>query len=187
MTPRKANPLPGGAPTKLTEKMIEAVLFCASKGFTDEDIAKASGVAIHTIYNWKNANPEFLQALKAAKASTDDLVQASLLGRALGYDYKEESATKDGPVECMKKMHGDVTACIFWLKNRRPKEWREKTDLIPSDTDNMRTLNKIFVTVRERETLAIRSGQDQLDVLFGKDNVLKLKNAKPKAKSKPRV
>lgn len=24
-----------------------------------------------------------------------------------------------------KAIAGDVTACIFWLKNRRPREWRD--------------------------------------------------------------
>ena len=30
-----------------------------------------------------------------------------------------------GPVLYEKALKGDVTACIFWLKNRLPSEWRD--------------------------------------------------------------
>lgn len=39
--------------------------------------------------------------------------------------------TKDGDVvreQIIEHVPPDVTACIFWLKNRRSSEWRDKTD-----------------------------------------------------------
>ena len=36
-------------------------------------------------------------------------------------------------------MKGDVVAQIFWLKNRKAKEWREKVEV----TNNAEELNKV--------------------------------------------
>lgn len=44
----------------------------------------------------------------------------------------------------LKALEGDNVAMIFWLKNRRPKEWRDRHDLVVSgepttfDTDKPR-------------------------------------------------
>jgi hypothetical protein len=32
----------------------------------------------------------------------------------------------------LERMPPDTTACIFWLKNRNPEEWRDKTQVEPS-------------------------------------------------------
>lgn len=82
--------------------------------------------------------PEFLNALKKGKAPVDQEVENALLRRALGFEYKEvieeETKLENGKVKKYTKTVKrvalpDVTAQIFWLKNRRPDRWREKQDI----------------------------------------------------------
>ena len=62
----------------------------------------------------------------------DDLaVEASLLRSAKGYDVEEtveEESEKTGRKTRARTHHvpGDVRAQIFWLKNRKPEDWRDK-------------------------------------------------------------
>jgi predicted transcriptional regulator len=87
--------------------------YLAREGKTEEEIAALLGVTAKTIFNWKNAHPEFLLALKQSKEEADSVVEQSLYQRAIG----------------IKDAKGDVTACIFWLKNRQPAKWREKQEV----------------------------------------------------------
>lgn len=80
----------------------------ARDGLTDEQIAHNIGIHKATFYEWKNKYPEFADALKRSKEVADYEVESALFKKA--------------------KM-GDVTAQIFWLKNRRPDKWRDKADM----------------------------------------------------------
>lgn len=79
---------------------------------------------------WFADKPDFFQTVKEARQFADDMVEASLFRSALGYKYSEETLAKDGtPVEIYKTAHPNATSAIFWLKNRRPKRWRDKTEI----------------------------------------------------------
>lgn len=101
-------------------------------GATDEDLADFFKVSIRTISNWKSEFPEFLQALKSGKDTADDRVERSLYQRAVGYshDAVHFSAFQGVVTETPYRNHcpPDVTAQIFWLKNRRPDQWRDKRE-----------------------------------------------------------
>lgn len=127
----------GGRPSKFKKEYIKQAAMAGRAGFTDLDVAELLGVTESTIYEWKEKHPEFSEALKTGKANKDDEVENSLLKRALGYTRQIERPSKDGPVMCSEEMPPDVTACIFWLKNRRPKEWREKQEHEHSGTLNL--------------------------------------------------
>ena len=99
-------------------------------GATDADLAEAFGVSVVTIDNWKIKYPEFLGSLKASKEEANKNVERSLYARATGYTYDAVKIfhTKDGKiikVPYTERVPPDVTACIFWLKNRRPERWRD--------------------------------------------------------------
>jgi transcriptional regulator with XRE-family HTH domain len=101
----------------------------ARRGLTQEQIAAEMGISCTTLKEWKK-HREFLTALKEGKSEADNKVEASLFQRAVGYSYKEVKhvdSEKDGKrVERMTKfVPPDVTAQIFWLKNRRPDLWRD--------------------------------------------------------------
>lgn len=105
----------------------------ARDGLTDEQIAQNIGIVESTLYEWKNKYSEISESLKKGKEVVDYEVENALLKRALGYTVKEEKLTKDGEVvELEREVPGDVTAQIFWLKNRKPDAWRDK----PEDNGN---------------------------------------------------
>lgn len=120
-------------------------------GLINEQIAKNIGITVTTLYEWKKKHAEFSNALKKGKEVVDVEVENSLLKRALGYQYKETTSEramvgKDAngdPVynlvvtkEVIKHQPPDTTAQIFWLKNRKPSEWRDKQENIIS-SDNL--------------------------------------------------
>ena len=90
----------------------------AQAGLTDEQIAEEIGIQSSTLYEWRKVHPEFSESLKDGKTTPDDEVEAALLRRAKGFKYLEGSKEKVALP--------DTTACIFWLKNRRPDDWRDK-------------------------------------------------------------
>lgn len=104
----------------------------ARDGLIDEQIAHNMGIATGTLYDWKNKYPEISEALKKGKEIVDIIVENALLKRALGYQYTEVTEEDGDLVRKVKKvtkhMPPDVTAQIFWLKNRRPDKWRDKID-----------------------------------------------------------
>jgi hypothetical protein len=106
-----------GRPTKyLSEYDIQVQKLCRL-GATDKEIADFFDVAESTIYLWKLKEPSFSEALKKGKIESDMNVANSLYNRAKGYDV-------DG-----KHIPADTTAIIYWLKNRRPNEWRDRQDV----------------------------------------------------------
>jgi hypothetical protein len=63
-------------------------------------------------------------------ADADDRVERSLYNRAIGYSYDAVKifCSRDGEIieaPYVEHVPPDVTACIFWLKNRRPQDWRD--------------------------------------------------------------
>ena len=106
----------------------------ARDGLIDEQIAKNMGIALSTLKLWKNGHPAILAALKRGKEVIDIEVENALYKRAIGYTYEEvkEEEMPDGRVRrtvTIKEVAGDTTAQIFWLKNRKPAEWRDKQNI----------------------------------------------------------
>lgn len=109
----------------------------ARDGLTDEQIAKNIGINRDTLYRWKKAHSDISDALKRGKEVIDRQVENALLTRALGYTYDE--VTFEGGVEVKrvrKQVVPDTTAQIFWLKNRKPEEWRDKREIVKDDDND---------------------------------------------------
>jgi transposase-like protein len=104
----------------------------ARDGLTDEQIAHNMGIGTSTLYKWKNEHKEIVESLKNGKEVIDRHVENALLKRALGYEYQEttqevmENGTLSVTKIVTKQVSPDTTAQIFWLKNRKPSEWRDK-------------------------------------------------------------
>lgn len=109
-------------------------------GLTDEQIANNLGISKDTFYKYKKEHTDFSDSLKRGKEIVDYQVENALLKRALGYQYKETTTervynTKKEKYEMVvtkevvKEVQPDITAQIFWLKNRKPKEWRDKQQI----------------------------------------------------------
>lgn len=118
----------------LTEESLTKLEGWARDGLTDEQIAHNIGIATGTLYEWKNRFPEIDEALKKGKEVVDIQVENALLKRALGYSYEEtkvivETDGRKRVERVQKHVLPDVTAQIFWLKNRRPSAWRDKHEV----------------------------------------------------------
>ena len=119
----------------------------ARDGLTDEQIASNMGISRSTLSEWKKKYQNISDALKKGKEVIDIQVENALLKRALGYSYEEvtkerilDTCTGESTLTVTKvvtkQMSPDVTAQIFWLKNRRPVEWRDRKDIAVSGKVN---------------------------------------------------
>ena len=116
----------------------------ARDGLTYEQIASNCGIALSTLKDWRKRFSAISTALKKGKAVVDIMVENALYKRAMGYTFEEVVHERtcvgkddDGlPIYEMvetkrvtKEVQPDVTAQIFWLKNRKPAEWRDKQQI----------------------------------------------------------
>ena len=120
----------------------------ARDGLTDEQIAKNMKISPATLYNWKKDHLEILESLKKGKEVVDYEVENALLKRALGYEYVEVKTKTEGGVvtevtETTKQVVPDVTAQIFWLKNRKPDAWRDKPEDDGKKEEGITIINNI--------------------------------------------
>lgn len=84
---------------------LDEVADWARNGATNKEIAANLGISIDSLCEYKKEFSEFSEVLKKTRDFVDGKVETALLNKAL---------------------NGDTTAIIFWLKNRRPKQWRDK-------------------------------------------------------------
>lgn len=77
----------------------------ARNGLTNEQIASNMDIVVSTLWEWRKKSSKIANALKIGKDEADIQVENALYKAAL---------------------EGNTTAMIFWLKNRRSKDWRDK-------------------------------------------------------------
>ena len=146
----------------ITEEGLLKVEGWARDGLTDEQIADNIGIRRPTLYDWKKKYSDISDALKRGKEVIDRQVENALLKRALGYEYVEttKELTDLGLTvtkQVTKQVAPDTTAQIFWLKNRKPQEWRDKKET--EVTGNLNVNNPFSdLSVEELRKLASRDG-----------------------------
>lgn len=130
--------------THVKDKLI-LVEGWARNGLTDEQIAEKLGIGKTTFYKYIQEYSELSELLKKGKEVVDTEVENALLKKALGGKEKLLKPMKIKQViysDAGKKLKEseeivmveeevliipDTTAQIFWLKNRKPDVWRDKT------------------------------------------------------------
>jgi hypothetical protein len=118
----------------LTEEGKVRLQGWARDGLSDEQLAEKMGICTSTFYAWKNKYPEISEALKEGKDVADRKVENALYKRACGFEYEEVTTERDeinGKMitkRVTKFYPPDPTSMIFWLKNRKPDEWRDKRE-----------------------------------------------------------
>lgn len=121
-----------GRPTAYKAEYVEQARKLCELGATDVELADFFKVSIRTISDWRVRHADFLQALNLGKEVADKRVTTSLYQRAMGYTFDAEKifmpAGSKQPVRVAYREHvpPDTTACIFWLKNRQPEDWRDR-------------------------------------------------------------
>ena len=110
----------------------------ARQGLTDEQIASNIGIGTTTFYTWVDRFPVIRESLKKGKAPVDFEVENALYKRAVGFEYEEvETLIEEVNGETKKKVKRtkrlalpDTSAIIFWLKNRKPEQWRKLNPVV---------------------------------------------------------
>ena len=128
----------------------------ARDGLTDEQIAESVGINPATLYVWKKKYPEISETLKRGKEVVDRQVENALLRRALGYEYEEVKEKFEGNVMTertvtKKEVIPDVTAQIFWLKNRKRETWTDRQNIEISQPidDSIKEMEAYFEQLKE--------------------------------------
>lgn len=134
-----------GRPTDYDPDYARQAKKLCELGATDAQLADFFGVSTKTIDRWKVRYEDFCLSLKNGKDIPDDQVERSLYQKARGYVYTEQVAIKvksveyaDGKkvaetedikvIDVERHAPPDTTAQIFWLKNRRKAEWRDRVE-----------------------------------------------------------
>lgn len=127
-------------PSKYKAEFAKEAAKLCKLGATDAQLADFFEVSVSTINLWKVQHKEFSESVKVPKAEADEKVEQSLYRRAMGYEHDEvdikvvAGALIQTPIR--RYYPPDSTAMIFWLKNRKPGEWRDKQDVELSGTLN---------------------------------------------------
>jgi transcriptional regulator with XRE-family HTH domain len=99
----------------------------ARDGLTYEQISNNMGIDTSTLWDWRKKDSNISNALKKGREVVDFEVENALLKNALS---------------------GNVTAQIFWLKNRKKDQWREKIETNDEEKE-IQNAKDIVVKIRE--------------------------------------
>lgn len=152
----KAAPKRGrGAPSSYKPEFAAQAGKLCKLGATDAELADFFEVSITTVKNWQRAHPDFLAALKSGKEEADNRVERSLYHRAVGYEHDAvkifQVNGKPLIVPYRERVAPDTTAAIFWLKNRKTDEWRDRQEftgkngapLVPNEPSDIETARRV--------------------------------------------
>jgi hypothetical protein len=118
-----------GRPSPYRAPLAEAAHNYCLLGATDQQLAGFFQVSPETLAGWLQDQPEFARAVRDGRAAADAAVARRLYQRAMGYDRTATRTLVDGgqaiSVEHTVHVPPDVGACIFWLRNRRRRDWLE--------------------------------------------------------------
>jgi len=147
----------------LTKENLTRIKGWAMDGLSDEQIAKNIGIAWSTLKVWKKKYSALSTALKKSKDVADREVENAMFKAALGYfveetkkviETKEDGSTITREETTKKWMPPNPTLAIFWSKNRKPAEWRDKQDFDLNHKGKVESsVNHTFSRERLRELL----------------------------------
>ncbi len=127
-------PIGRGRPTLYKPEYAAQAAKLCKLGATDPDLADFFGVTRRTIERWRSAHEDFCRAVIVAKDEADNAVERSLYQRAVGYEQEAVKifmpAGAEAPVYApyRERIAPDTAAAIFWLKNRRKDQWRDRIE-----------------------------------------------------------
>lgn len=102
----------------------------ARDGLTYEQIAHNMGIDTSTLWDWRKDNTTISNAIKKGREVVDYEVENALLKSAL---------------------EGNTTAQIFWLKNRRKQQWRDKIEY-SNDNGELNKLDELLKEIKKDAT-----------------------------------
>src|SRR3989304_6165894 len=138
--------------------LCQLIIVLAKAGLINDEIAVAVGMTPSKFKNLLDKYPEFRELLNEAKEDPNHKVEQSLFKRALGYQVKEIVQKAGRPVQVtIKEFAPDPVSCIFWLKNRSPKRWRDVIEMRHTLADRM---GRAHEAVAERSRGMLPEGEE---------------------------
>ena len=132
-----------GRPSSYSPDLCELAHNYCLLGATNDELAAFFGVSPRTIDNWIAGHAEFETAVKDGRVIADARVARGLYTRAIGYDRKvEREILHQGELRTLTSVTHyppNPQSCIFWLRNRRRRTWREG----PTDPSTRNPLDDI--------------------------------------------
>ena len=118
----------------LVEPRLKDIKKWSGEGATLKEIAEKLGVSYSGLKGYKKKHPELEAALLENRGIADDKVLGAFFRKATGYEAKEVIKERiDGKLvvtrEVTKQIAPDTEAGKFWLKNRRPEEWKDSHNI----------------------------------------------------------
>lgn len=121
-----------GRPTKYRKDFPARAGKLWANGATDAQVAQQLKINHDTLKEFVKKYPEFSATRAACKEIADDNVEKALYDRAIGSVLPDvHIAVHEGAVivtPLKKHFPPDVQACSLWLRNRKPQQWRDKTE-----------------------------------------------------------
>lgn len=154
------------------ESKLTLITAWARNGLIDADIAHNLGINAVTLYRYKLSHSSLRNALKDGKEVTDIAVENKLFQLTQGYRYDEVVQERmpiyeDGNIvgyemvetkRTTKEVLPNVTAQIFWLKNRNKESWRDKRETESTLEVRVPMLDEVrdtFKTMRELNSVEV--------------------------------
>lgn len=139
----------GGRPTLYKEEYNEQARKLCLLGATDKSLADFFGIAESTLNLWKDAHPEFMESIIRGREIADAEIADSLYHRAKGYSHPDvHISSYEGEIKITnitKHYPPDTPAASLWLRNRRPKQWRDKQDIeFPGEDGKPQKIGGVF-------------------------------------------
>ena len=140
-----------GRPTKYKKEYIEQVKKLCDLGATDMQLADFFSIDTATLNRWKLKYPEFCVSVQLGKETPNNNVERSLYNRALGYSHEQDDIrVVNGEIvitPTVKHYPPDTAAATFFLKNRKPKDYKDRHDVIIDNSDLVEAFNKLSTTL----------------------------------------
>lgn len=130
---RKHKTLPNvGRPSLYNEvEHPRAIRLLAGKWMSQRDIAEEFGINHSTLVDWLAEHPELAAQWRLGREDCTDKIERTLEERANGFKHASEKIFvvrgKIKRVKTIEQYPPDATSMKFWLTNRRPKDWQEKS------------------------------------------------------------
>jgi hypothetical protein len=144
-----------GRPTLYNPEHASRARELCARGATNPDLAGRFGVARSTIDLWLSTHPEFAEAVQQGRDMADACAVESLFSRVTGYTHQAEKVFiycgETRTATYTVHVPPEVRACLFWLRNRRPEDWRAKPEPTPEVfIDDIALLDAAGESVRPR-------------------------------------
>ncbi len=129
-----------------SEYGLETIRRYAEEGVSEAEIAKRCGITPTTFRKWKEKYPKLSDAVELGRRDADFSVVEAVYKKATGFnvltnkthklkriDYDPDTGKKLREYEELavgvdeEYIAPDLKAGIFWLKNRQPENWSDRT------------------------------------------------------------